>query len=94
MRSVFCRHFEQANQAGASWNWQSSSSMFVDQAADKSREHWANRFFSDHLRVISGVEFRAHCAHWRVSIKCARAAMHPFLDLVGWDPHIRARSKD
>jgi hypothetical protein len=25
MRSVFCRHFEQANQAGASLNWQSSS---------------------------------------------------------------------
>jgi len=37
MRSAFYRHFEQANQAGASLNGQSSSSVFVDQAGDKSR---------------------------------------------------------
>jgi hypothetical protein len=37
MRLAFYRHFEQANQASASLNWQSSSSVFVDQAGDKSR---------------------------------------------------------
>src|ERR1035438_6815183 len=36
-RSAFYRHFEQANLAGAPLNWQSSSSVFVGQAGDKSR---------------------------------------------------------